>query len=339
MVSTKVDGVLLQWGALLFYPEPRPRGGGPQAQLPKLPRSRASGGGGNGCGHATPSAADIRERIRGVVGGSPQVLVKITGTSSGMAGLRTHLRYITASGERPLSNERGEVFEGQDAVHDLASEWQCAGSLIPTHGDRREAFHIVLDMPPGTDPEAVRDAALDFAAAEFSAHRWAWALHTHQEHPHVHLVVKAEARDFTRLDPRKADLDRWRRGFAEALRSRGIRAEATRRTTHGTVKDREELWRHRARQAGTLRKEAPNAGRVTLPDGAQRWALEAWGHIHNALASSPNADDQALAQEVKAFLARTPLVRHMAGRVLEQRQHQAQEVEQRQRQERTQGRR
>jgi hypothetical protein len=67
--------------------------------------------------------------------------------------------------------------------------------------------------------------------------------------------------------------------------------------------------------------------------------LNAWGHIHNALASSPDAADRALAREVKSFLSRTPMVRHLAGRALaqEQQSHQAPEAERRQRQEALQG--
>ncbi len=54
-------------------------------------------------------------------------------------------------------------------------------------------------------------------------------------HPHVHLTVKAAGLDGVRLNPRKADLQRWREGFAEALREHGIEATTTsriHRTTH-----------------------------------------------------------------------------------------------------------
>ncbi|TAL64336.1 MAG: hypothetical protein EPN79_14420 [Burkholderiaceae bacterium] len=45
--------------------------------------------------------------------------------------------------------------------------------------------------------------------------------------PPVHLVVKVTAMDGTRLNPRKADLHRWREGFAQALREHGVEAAAT----------------------------------------------------------------------------------------------------------------
>jgi hypothetical protein len=54
------------------------------------------------------------------------------------------------------------------------------------------------------------------------------ALHDHQANPHVHLSVRAESKHGKRLNPRKADLHRWRETFAEKLRGWGIDAEATR---------------------------------------------------------------------------------------------------------------
>ena len=46
-----------------------------------------------------------------------------------------------------------------------------------------------------------------FAREKFGAkHRYAMALHTHQQHPHVHLVVKAEGHDGRRLHIDKARL-------------------------------------------------------------------------------------------------------------------------------------
>ena len=79
-------------------------------------------------------------------------------------------------------------------------------------------------MPAGTPPDKVLEAAKKFAREEFAhqhQHRYAMALHVEQKdnrpvHPHVHLVVKAEHEyGGPRLNPRKADLQRWRERFAE----------------------------------------------------------------------------------------------------------------------------
>ena len=60
-------------------------------------------------------------------------------------------------------------------------------------------------------------------------------------HPHVHLVVKAEHEyGGRRLNPRKADLQRWRERFAEYLTELGVSPTATRREDRGLVEDRQE---------------------------------------------------------------------------------------------------
>jgi hypothetical protein len=82
-----------------------------------------------------------------------------------------------------------------------------------------------------------------FAREEFAhQHRYAMALHAEEKdkhgiHPHVHLVVKAEHEyGGSRLNPRKADLQRWRERFAEHLTELGVAATATRREDRGFVK-------------------------------------------------------------------------------------------------------
>jgi len=98
-------------------------------------------------------------------------------------------------------------------------------------------------MPGGTRPELVQQAAREFAQVELRGHRWVMVLHEHQANPHVHLSVRAESTRGERLNPRKADLHRWRETFAEKLRGLGIDAEATR----GETRNYEVLWRLKAK--------------------------------------------------------------------------------------------
>jgi len=71
----------------------------------------------------------------------------------------------------------------------------------------------------------------------------------HGTHPHVHLVVKAEHEyDGSRLNPRKADLQRWRERFAEYLTELGVAATATRREDRGFVKTNKKTPIYRASQ-------------------------------------------------------------------------------------------
>jgi len=61
-------------------------------------------------------------------------------------------------------------------------------------------------------------------------------LHTHQQHPHVHLVVKAENELGRRLHIDKQLLRDWREDFAQLMREQGIAANATPRAIRGENK-------------------------------------------------------------------------------------------------------
>jgi type IV secretory pathway VirD2 relaxase len=53
--------------------------------------------------------------------------------------------------------------------------------------------------------------------------------------------VRRLGRDGERLNPRKADLQAWREGFARALRDRSVEAEATPRRTRGVSRKAERI--------------------------------------------------------------------------------------------------
>jgi hypothetical protein len=111
----------------------------------------------------------------------------------------------------------------------------------------------MLSMPAGTDPLAVRDAARAFAQEVFGDRfDYVFALHTDAPHPHVHLSIRSLGDSGERLNPKKGDLETWRQTFAQALRDRGVEAEATPRRTRGVTRkaERGPLWRMRQRYEG-----------------------------------------------------------------------------------------
>jgi len=57
-------------------------------------------------------------------------------------------------------------------------------------------------------------------------HDYVFTLHTDTPRPHVHLAICSRGHAGERLNPKKADLELWRQTFAQALRDRGIEAEA-----------------------------------------------------------------------------------------------------------------
>jgi hypothetical protein len=182
------------------------------------------------------------------------------------------------------------------------------GSLIENESHRREAFNIILSMPRGTDAQAVLRAAREFAQEELADHKYVMVLHDHQANPHVHLCVRAESKSGRRLNPRKADLHRWRETFAEKLRGWGIEAEASRQATRGATRNYPSLWQARARDEGRLRKalRAQKTGGRATAHRAE--AQEAWRQLAAALADAPDPRDRSLWTRVAQFLCQTPRV-------------------------------
>jgi hypothetical protein len=252
------------------------------------------------------SARAVRHEVRAVVRRAPQVMVKVTGGGRGMGAIKAHMAYISKRGRLEIEDQEEERHSGREAVEALAWEWRYAGSRIPEVSHRREAFNLILSMPRGTEAAVVRAAAREFVREEFKGHRYAMVLHEHQENPHVHVVVRAERDDGRRLNPRKADLHRWRERFAAALRGYGIEAAATRQAVRGVMRRPDLLWERVARSEGRLRRErAPVNERSLMPEREE--ALRSWSGLAQALAGSRNPEDRHLAGEVERFVQAAPV--------------------------------
>ena len=75
-------------------------------------------------------------------------------------------------------------------------------------------------------------------------------LHTDQQHPHVHLVVKAESEEGRRLHLDKEMLRGWREDLARLMREQGIAAHATPRLARGRNKGKTRDSIYRVQQHG-----------------------------------------------------------------------------------------
>jgi hypothetical protein len=144
-------------------------------------------------------------------------------------------------------------------------------------------------------------------------------LHDHQANPHVHLSVRAESRHGTRLNPRKADLRRWRETFAEKLRGWGVDAEATRQATRGGLRKDEPLWRIKAAEDGRLLQERKNVKASSGSERTREDAAAAWAHIVEGLAASDNREDRTLADEIDRYVRVAPFAAAYARQLDRQR--------------------
>ncbi|MGH8147147.1 MAG: relaxase/mobilization nuclease domain-containing protein [Rhodanobacteraceae bacterium] len=282
---------------------------------------------GNPSGSAGLKLAKAMGTIGRVVRRRPEVMVKVTGSARGFRGLKEHLAYITRNGKIAGEREGGELIEGSREVSRLAEEWWVdCGNDRPTRA--RDTINLILSMPPGTDPEAVAEAARAFAQKTFGGeYDYLIAHHNHDsdpkrpENPHAHLTVKTRGRDGQRLNPHKEDLQAWREEFAQQLRLRNVKAEATPRRARGVVRkgqrqairhmndrraSRVSRWKIEQALKTVTRGQSPEATPWTnATRERQRKVRRAWGQLAIAL---EDAGKTALAMEVKQFVANLPTV-------------------------------
>jgi type IV secretory pathway VirD2 relaxase len=222
-------------------------------------------------------------------------MVKVTGGGRGMKAIAAHLRYISKNGRLEIEDDEGRLVRGKEALREIA-DWRYGGALIRETSHRREAFNIMLSMPRGSaQASIVQRAAREFAGTELAGHKYVMVLHDHQANPHVHFSVRAGAKDGRRLNPRKADLQRWRETFAEKLRELGIDAEATRQPTRGASRTYPSLWEEKARAEGRLRRKGRGQKGGAPPARSRTAAADAWHAIAQTLHKSPDKADRELA--------------------------------------------
>jgi hypothetical protein len=157
------------------------------------------------------------------------------------------LAYISHDGEAPFEDDRGLSIT-QSEQKALLKDWHLelfSGQCRPTRtadGRARRiklVHNVVVSMPSPTPAKAVLAAARHFAREKFGAqHRYVMALHTHQQHPHVHLVQRGpegtwyicwysrDSRQTERLSTGSSDLETARKALYEhALRHDRVDAQ------------------------------------------------------------------------------------------------------------------
>lgn len=321
MSKSVIDGVIKDWGERLYYSPVKGSKG----------RNIRSGGNTRGAKPAAKTSGPAtREKIVRTAKKTPEVMVKISGGGKNMKHIKAHMDYISRNGDIELEDENGDIHLGKEAVRDVRDSWAKGRVGIPYEGEkRREAFNIVLSMPPGTDRQAVKDAARAFAKEQFDNYQYVFAAHDDEKHPHVHLAVKAVGNDGIRLNPRKGDLQHWREQFAEKLREQGIEANATPRRARGIVKKAEkQAVRHINSEYQKGRRSSP--ARVTQAQeqdaaievetgqqhinparerikASRKDVQHAYGQVARAL-STGDAEDKKIAMKIVGFVKAMPSI-------------------------------
>jgi hypothetical protein len=232
-------------------------------------------------GPFTPAQIDY---IRRTVSRAPEVMVKVTGGGTKTGAVAAHFAYISRNGELAIETDDGYRVAGRDAQKALLNDWHLELSAGQYRGPRdgrvtarrvKLVHNIVFSMPSPTPPEKVLAAARKFAREKFALqHRYAMALHTDQQHPHVHMVVKAESEHGRRLHIDKTMLREWREDFARFMREQGIAANATPRSLRGKNKGKTKDSIFRAQRRG-----ASHAVRARVTDVVNE--LISTGTVHD----------------------------------------------------------
>jgi len=276
------------------------------------------------------SPAQFDQIVR-TVSRAPEVMVKVSGGAKTPPGVMAHLRYIDRNGELEIETDQGERLKGKGVEKDIAEDWDLEVTSAHSRGPYRGkagrkpvklVHNVILSMPSGTDPRKLLAAGRDFAREQFALkHRYALVLHTDQDHPHVHVLIKAAGEDGKRLNIRKATLREWRKRFAEHLRAKGVAANATERAVRGQTRSgfkdgiyrsalRGESRHLREREARIAREVRdgglePGPGREKLLE-TRRAVIDGWNGVVNVLLEAGQGE---LAQKVWGFIGgmRPPL--------------------------------
>jgi hypothetical protein len=191
----------------------------------------------------------------------PEAMVKVLSKgATTSSAVKKHLDYIGRHGELELETDDGTRLHGDDVGAKLTDDWdldieedRLQSDLSASRGraPAKLVHKLIFSMPPGTSPSGVLVAVRNFAREEFALkHRYAFALHTDEPHPHVHVVVKAMGEHGQRLNIRKSTLREWRSEFARHLREQGIAANATPRYVRGETKPQKSDGIYRAALRG-----------------------------------------------------------------------------------------
>jgi hypothetical protein len=285
------------------------------------------------------------ERLRRTVARVPEVVIKVKGGGTTIAGVLRYMNYISRNGMLIAVDEKDERIRGQDGVKASHASWDL--DLQRTHDRKGEplhqSFNMIFSMPAKTDPDKLFAAVQAFAQKYFIQRQYLMVLHTPETdpsdnpppHPHVHVIVRAEDEDGQRLHIRKTTLRAWREGFAVELRAHGIEANATSRAERGVslkargsaeyhIKERGEISTAEAQRfaeaADELRRNDTEPKPWEVAMAARR--RDVLKELARNAAMLRQEGDIELAEKVESFVRELPLLdtkrRRMQRALIEQ---------------------
>ncbi|MBR3425433.1 MAG: hypothetical protein IKG79_05260 [Neisseriaceae bacterium] len=106
-------------------------------------------------------------------------VIRRKGYCDKLEDIKNTLYYISRNGELDLEDFKGKLISGKEEIDEL---------LLPKRVEEtqfivrvKESQHIVLSMPPNTDPAVLKKTVLEFAHWNF--HSWVMVQHLDASHP------------------------------------------------------------------------------------------------------------------------------------------------------------
>lgn len=281
-------------------------------------------------------------RPRRYLAGAPEVMVKVTGWGQSIHGvdgaagnkvrsIEGHLKYITRHSKLDAETSDGMIIVDAAGLKDYMERVYKQDNKVPEKN--RESLHVVLSMPAGTEPEAVRAGAREFLMNRFGDnHRFLFVLHTDTDNPHVHAVVQNRGFDGRKLHYEKGELQKMRQEFADSMNEQGVFADATPRSIRGVVeKSAIQSWLHMLKGDDKRAPRMPKklgmqiADAVNNPDRPKPWMAAIYARQDEirgglareieALRASGEKGGIRKAEVIETFLRAMPPIRTQEDRL------------------------
>lgn len=120
----------------------------------------------------------------------PKVIIKSprrNGYCDKLEDIKNTLYYISRNGELDLEDFKGKLISGKKEIDEL---------LLPKRVEEtefivrvKESQHIVLSMPPNTDPAVLKKTVREFTDRNYCGASWVMVQHLDASRPHYHIVI------------------------------------------------------------------------------------------------------------------------------------------------------